>query len=126
MYFAAPMKECYLSTHYNGHITRGFGNENWNSHRFTLVPLGSNLYAIKSVALGYYIYLDPSKGYDLSSNLPKTLSPYHVWYIKADKNGETIIWNPKTKRFIALSCRDGNAYTRINYSNDCIFNMMIP
>ena len=126
MFYPGPMKECYLSTHYNGHVTRGFGNENWNSNRFVLVPLGHNLYLIKSKDQNMYLYTNPLKNYDINSNYPRTATPYHVWYIKPDKTGKTIIWNPKTKRFLALSCIDGNSYTRVNYTNDCIFNMLIP
>lgn len=129
-YFSYDMKECYLSTHHNGHIGRGFGNDNWDSHRFTLEYAGNDLYFIKSVPLNMYLYIDPM-GYDVRTGVMPTCGQHSVdkfkWSIQTDHMDRTVVRNPAVgNRFLALSCRDGNAYSRLNYTNDTIFRMTQP
>ena len=121
--FPYPVEECFLGIHYDGSLIRARGNENWESKKFELVPADMGHYYIKSVGLGSYLYLNEDN--IPSTQTPEKLTERYKWEITVDQIGNTIIWNPSSKRFLCLSYKDDVAYSRVDYHNDCLFKTLI-
>lgn len=117
--------ECYLGTHHNGEIIRVRGNENWNSAKFVFEPALSpaeGLFYIRS-SLGFYLYVDSN--FDIASDPMKSHASKYFWVIKTNNYGIVTIKNVVTDRYLALSCNDDNAYSRVNYGADTAFTLEI-
>lgn len=122
-HFPYPMDECFLGIHYDGSLIRARGNENWDSMRFELVPADMGHYYIKSVGLGSYLYINDN--YIPTTQTPEELTARYKWEVTVDQLGNVIIWNPSTKRFLGLSCKDDVPYSRVDYHNDCLFKAIL-
>jgi hypothetical protein len=125
-YFPYPMDQCYLGTHSDGSLIRARGCEKFGSNKFLLVPADRQHYYIKSIVLNSYLYLT-------KNNIPLTktietneqLTDKFKWKLSVNPSGYITIRNPHTERYLALSCANENVYSRVNYTDDCLFKVMI-
>ena len=140
-YFRHPMDECYLGVHHDGTLIRSRGSENWNGKKFILIPTqnrtcGNPAYYIKSALLQSFLYIsDNNKPLTQTvekedcSNLSKPgnleLHDRFIWEVSTDQIGNVTLWNPSTKRYLAISCKDDNVYSRVDYQNDCLFKGIV-
>lgn len=125
-YFPHPVDQCYLGVHHDGVPIRARGCENWQSKKFTLIPADSRHYYIQAVGSGAYLYLSKNmKPLTRTHLVGASLINRSKWEITVNPLGHITIWNPATRRFLALSCVDDNVYSRLDYHNDCLFKAIV-